>query len=263
MSSAFLNMTRTLRDRNFGGTSGEQVAEPYVSGYHFTKWYMPSSLTPAYMSFGMNDEMGTLPDGAGDAANILAATCLAVTPPGGTLNKTEHIGLGGVKWSTPTNIDYGNSLSCKFLEMSGLPVLGIIGGWCKLIRDNKIGLADLSGINYAKNNYAATVFYWTTKPDGHTLEYCACYSGVFPTKDPQDLFSGDLSSVDKLEMDIDFNVDFVYHEDWVVDKCWEFASEGANKETSAMYQSGFAKGRYSVETADKLGGFSGGDGVNI
>lgn len=259
--AAFLTMARTMRDRNWGGTQASQVAEAYVSGYHFTKWIIPATMADyIHKGFSGNNvvnDVGSM--GAADIGNVLAANCLAVTPPGGTLNKTEHIGLGGTKWSTVTNIDYGNSLSCKFLEMSGLPIMRIIGGWVKLIRDNKIGLAPLEASAYQKDNYAATVFYWTTKPDGLTVEYSACYSGVFPTKDPQDLFTGDLSSVDKLEMDIDFNVDFVWHEDWVYDKCVALAAQCHNDRNN---KPGYASGvgtRYTSNYAEKLGSNSMGD----
>lgn len=238
--SAFLEMARNLRDRNFGGTSGTQVADPYISGYHFTTWRLPSYLND-YMTkgfMGATEGNPNIIDNYSDAQSVLAATCLSVTPPGGTLNKAEFIGLGGTKWSVPTNIDYGNSLTCKFVEMTGLPILQIIGGWVKMIRDNKIGLSHLHGFSeLSKENYAATVFYWTTKPDGFTVEYSACYSGVFPTKDPQDLFTGDVASVDKLEMDIDFNVDFIWHEDWVHEKCQYFANNAKNAGTHAGYGS--------------------------
>lgn len=256
--AAFLNMVRTMRDRNWGGTLASQVAEPYVSGYHFTKWYMPDLLAK-YIQKGFAGAEGSSVNDAGtikdkdSAANVLAATCLSVTPPGGTLNKTEHNGLGGVKWSTPTNVDYGNELSCKFLEMSGLPIMRIIGGWVKLIRDNKIGLGPLIGSEYAKNNYAATVFYWTTKPDGKTVEFSSCYSGVFPTKDPQDLFTGDVASVDKLEMDITFNVDFVWHEDWVSQKCQQLANQCYGGDNNrAGYISGDGH-RYTAQYAENFG----------
>lgn len=137
--------------------------------------------------------------------------------------------------------------------MSGLPIMRIIGGWVKLIRDNKIGLGPLIGGDYNKSSYAATVFYWTTKPDGKTVEFSACYSGVFPTKDPQDLFTGDLASVDKLEMDISFNVDFVWHEDWVSQKCQQLANQC---HSSDLNRAGYAAGattRWNPATAENLG----------
>lgn len=233
--NAFSTVIRTLRDRNFGGTDANQVAEPYLSGYHFSKWiFGNANLMMEMFSNGQPGIVNAV--SPGDCENILEATCLSITPPGGTLNKTEITGLGGTKWSVPTNIDYGTSLSCKFLEMSGLPVFKVIHSWARVIRENKSGLTRItSPTQYEKSDYAATVFYWTTKPDGMTVEFASCYSGVFPLKDPQDLFAGDLSSVDKLEMDIEFNVDFIYHDSWVINKCSQYAAQygGASQSTRA------------------------------
>jgi hypothetical protein len=38
-------------------------------------------------------------------------------------------------------------------------------------------------------------------------------TGLFPMKDPRDIFSGDINTVDKVEIDIEFNVDNVYDGD--------------------------------------------------
>lgn len=224
----FSDIIRNINDRNFGGTDINQVAEPYLSGYHFSKWIFgaPTHGSQDFFNLGnpVNTEGISSSITSRQAEDILQATCLSVTPPGGTLNKTEITGLGGTKWSVPTNLDYGTTLSCKFLEMSGLPVFKVIHAWTRAIRDNRSGLTRIENPRaYNKANYAATVFYWTTKPDGRTVEFASCYTGVFPTKDPQDLFSGDVSSVDKLEMDLEFNVDFIYHEDWVFNKCKRYA----------------------------------------
>jgi hypothetical protein len=159
-------------------------------------------------------------DGVGDNgqfANFLESSCLSVTPPGGTLNKTEFQGIGGTKWSVPTNIDYTNSVSMKFLEFTHLPVANIFHAWVRMIRDYKTGTSHLhdSDSAYTKSAYAGSLLYWTTKPDGVTVEYSAAYTGLFPSKDPQDLFTSDVSSIDKLEVDMEFNVDWIWHEDWV------------------------------------------------
>jgi hypothetical protein len=105
-----------------------------------------------------------------------------------------------------------------------------------MIRDNKIGLTAFKGTKgstvvgsaaYNKANYSATLLYWTTKPDGVTVEYAAAYSGVFPTKDPLDAFTGDINSVDKLEIDIEYSLDRVWHEDWVYKMAQTEAETGA------------------------------------
>ena len=242
MANPFLSVIQNVaNDRHFGGTSGSIVADPYISGYHYIYW---SSLPPqlnTYIATGDGERYSGTLKGTGSGLPSVSAvgaflqgSCLSVTPPGGTLNKTEFTGIGGTKWSVPTNIDYGNSVTVKFLEFTGTPVLNIIHGWCRLIRDAKTGVTSLqnSDEDYTKSAYAGTMFYWTTKPDGFTVEYSACYTGMFPTKDPQDLYSGDITAVDKLEVDIDFNVDWIWHEQWVHNKCQGFANNISNDTNS-------------------------------
>ena len=217
IKNSFAKVPNNRLSRNFGGTVGG-VADPYVTGYHFM--YMTKIPTK-------------LPDYAGlDTAtiqNLLAGACLSVTPPGGTLNKVEFTGLGGIKWAVPANIDYGNSVSVKFLEFNGVPILNIMHGWIKMIRDYRTGTTDLvdgsQGAGYTKGTYAAIMYYWTTAPDAKTVEYYACYDGVFPTKDPQDLFTSDVETVGRLDTEIEFNVDYIWHENWVKEKCQSLADE--------------------------------------
>ncbi len=221
MQSSFNNIVTDKATRNFGGTI-KGIAEPYISGYHFIHFdSLPVPLTKS-LSKSFNHSGVT---NNGDAGSVLEASCLGVTPPGGTLNKTTFNGLGNTKWHVPTSIDYGDSISIKFLEYSHLPVSTIIHAWVKMIRDYRNGTSSLIDGEYQKKNYASTMYYWTTKPDGITVEYAACYTGVFPTKDPQDLFSGDLSSIDKLEIDIDFSLDYVWHEPWVLERCNDLSKD--------------------------------------
>ena len=216
MKTSFKNLTSNVLTRKFGGTT-VGVADPYVTGYHFI-WFdrLPSALN----TYTRQGPSGL--DSIGDIQKILAASCLSVTPPGGTLAKVEFTGLGGIKWAVPGNIDYGNSVSVKFLEFSKTPILDIMHSWVKMIRDYRTGVTELEdtdeGIGYSNRTYAATLFYWTTAPDAMTVEYYAAYDGVFPTKDPQDLFSSDVETIGKLDIEIEFNCDTPWHEPWVKDK---------------------------------------------
>lgn len=216
MKTSFKNLTSNLLTRKFGGTT-VGVADPYVTGYHFI-WFdrLPSALN----TYTRQGPSGL--DSIGDIQKILAASCLSVTPPGGTLAKVEFTGLGGIKWAVPGNIDYGNSVSVKFLEFSKTPILDIMHSWVKMIRDYRTGVTELEdtdeGIGYSNRTYAATLFYWTTAPDAMTVEYYAAYDGVFPTKDPQDLFSSDVETIGKLDIEIEFNCDYPWHEPWVKSK---------------------------------------------
>jgi len=233
MKYSFAELASNTYTRKFGGTL-KGVADPYVTGYHFC-WFdsLPTGITQytSTMSSGI--------DNISDIQAVLSASCLSVTPPGGTLNTVEFTGLGGIKWSVPGNIDYGNAVSVKFLEMNKTPILDIMHGWVKMIRDYRTGVTALGpsselidgseGEGYTKKTYAAIMWYWTTAPDGRTVEYCACYDGVFPKKDPQDLFGSDVETVGRLDIEIEFNVDYGWHEPWVLEKCQTFADAYATE----------------------------------
>jgi len=222
MKYSFAELGQNLLTRKFGGTL-QGIAEPYLSGHHFI-WF--DKIPPRLPEFASDNRAGGLSDS--DIKNILTATCLSVTPPGGTLNKVEFTGLGGVKFAIPGSIDYGNSVSIKFYEFQGLPLLSIFHGWIKMIRDYRTGVTDLidgdNGDGFSKKTYSGLLYYWTTAPDGQTIEYSACYDGVFPTKDPQDLFSSDVENIGKLDVEIEFNVDTIWSEPWVLSKCQSFMS---------------------------------------
>ena len=222
MKYSFAELGQNLLNRRMGGTT-MGVADPYISGHHFI-WF--DKLPPQLSNYASDNRAGGL--GTSDIQKILAATCLSVTPPGGTLNKVEFTGLGGVKWAVPGNIDYGNSISIKFFEFQMLPLLSIFHGWIKMMRDYRTGVSDLidgdNGEGYTKKTYASTLYYWTTAPDGQTIEYSAMYDGVFPTKDPQDLFSSDVENIGKVDVEIEFNVDTAWTEPWVLSKCQNFMS---------------------------------------
>jgi len=216
IKNSFVNATRNILSRNFGGTVAG-VADPYLTGYHFIYF---AKLPPGLLEYSGMDDVNSL-------TNLLSGACLSVTPPGGTLNKVEFTGLGGVKWAVPGNIDYGNSVSVKFLEFNGTPLLNIFHGWVKMMRDYRTGTSNLEDTEtlagYSKATYAGLMYYWTTAPDAKTVEYYACYDGVFPTKDPQDLFTSDVETVGRLDVEIEFNVDYVWHEDWVKTKVQTYA----------------------------------------
>lgn len=215
IKNSFTSVANNRLTRNFGGTIAG-VADPYITGYHFVYFAKVPAGLQNYASLA-----------TGDIQNLLAGSCLSVTPPGGTLNKVEFTALGGIKWAVPANIDYGNSVSVKFLEFNGTPILNIMHGWIKMIRDYRTGTTNLLEgdqlVGYSKSTYACIMYYWTTAPDAKTVEYYACYDGVFPTKDPQDLYTSDVETVGRLDVEIEFNVDYIWHEDWVKTKCQSFA----------------------------------------
>jgi len=235
MKYSFASLSENILTRKFGGTI-TGVAEPYSTGFFFV-WFdrLPAAL-PYYASQGSSGLSNI-----GEMQNILAASCTGVTPPGGMLNKIEFTGLGGVKWAVPGNIDYGNAVTVKFIEFSHTPILDILHGWVKMIRDYRVGITDLEsgseGEGYNKGKYAGMMYYWTTAPDAKTVEYYACYDGIFPAKDPQDLFTGDVETVARLDIEVEFNVDYAWHEPWVKERCESLVSSFmAAKETVRSYR---------------------------
>jgi hypothetical protein len=227
-STAFSAVLNNLaNDRHFGGSTAIITADPYISGYHYIRFKdIPISLSKyTKIADGAIANLRTQ-----DIEKMLSNSCISVSTPGGTINKTEFTGISGAKWKVPTTSDYGDSISIKFLEFSHLPIMSIISGWCRLIRDLKYGVATITPPDpkYTKVMYACSAFYWTTKPDGNTVEYSACYVGIYPTKDPQDSFSGDVATIDKLEIEVEFNVDWIWRETWVHNICQNYANELKN-----------------------------------
>jgi hypothetical protein len=228
MKYSFAALGENFYTRKFGGTKFG-VADPYVTGYHFVYFDAIPEKIVDYTK-DMNSGLSSTTD----IQMVLMSSCLSVTPPGGTLNTVEFTGLGGIKWAVPGNIDYGNAVSVKFLEFSKTPILDIMHGWVKLMRDYRMGVTEKlleqeDGSGYSKSDYACVLWYWTTAPDGQSVEYAACYDGVFPKKDPQDLFTSDLETVGRLDVEIEFNVDYAWHEPWVYDRCQTMADDLGSK----------------------------------
>jgi len=213
MKTSFAALRENLFSRKFGGLTG--TADPYTSGYGFT-WFdrLPRALGD-YVSL-LDSNITSL----SEVQLILSASCLSVTPVGGTLAKVELPGLGGLKWAVPGNIDYGNEISIKFLEFNKVPILNIFHAWIKMIRDYRTGATDLidgdQGDGYSMKTFGCLIYYWTTAPDGVSVEYFVCYDGCFPLKDPQDLYSFDIESIARLDVEIPFHVDYAYREPWVL-----------------------------------------------
>jgi hypothetical protein len=213
MNSSFVALNGNRFTRKWGGT--DNAVDPYITGYFHTYWqYVPSGIATAVrsadnVSFSDND-----------IKTIMAASCLSVTIPGATVNKAEFTGLGGSRWAVPTNVEWDNTITLKFLEFSSLPIFSIIHGWVRLLRDYRTGVSSiLSNASNLKSNYSGTMLYWTTRPDTTVVEYSAAFSGMFPLKDPTDQYGSDIATYDKLELDIDFNTDYVWHEGWVKEAC--------------------------------------------
>lgn len=224
-SNVFSAAIRNNFSRNFGGTN-VGVADPYLTGYFFVHF---RSTQVFGQIANIIKEDGVINISEGEIPLILQACCTGVTPPGGTLASVDFPGLGGTKWGVPGNIDYGNTISLKFIELQGLPIYHVIHNWFKLIRDYRFGATTLEEgdqrTGYSKSKYACDLYYWTTAPDAQTVEFAVCYDGLYPTKDPQDLYSSDLETVGRLDVEIEFHLDYPWTESWVYDKCRNLATE--------------------------------------
>lgn len=213
-------------------TSTNSTAEPLITGYFFIK-FNPSA------NFILGNYVDT--QGSGSALtdsswrSILESSLVSFTIPGATVNRAEFNGLGGIKWSYPTSVNWDDTISMNFTEWAGAPVHKIFHRWVKNIKDYRTGVANKNSsatqggsIDTGKSDLSVSAWYWTSTPDGANVDFAAYSTGMFPLKDPTDSFSYDINTVDKLEISIDFNVDVVYQEDAVYEQCRKYLLEYAN-----------------------------------
>jgi hypothetical protein len=223
--SAFNTLLEKSRTRNFGGTNINNACEPYLTGYHFIKWFLPKTLQNYIGEYEIPTLNGqTDLSGSGDKTkilgDILSAACMSFTPPGQSIEFVQYDGSCGVQWNNPVKVHYGSNINIKYTEMSGLPIYKIHKCWFDMIRDAHQGMAKgyEPDVTHIRSNYAGKVLYWTTKPDGCTIEYYACYSGVMPEKDNGESFGSDIASIDKLEMDCSYKIDHIWTDRWVYEE---------------------------------------------
>ncbi len=236
LKNSFSGLATNKLSRRFGSTLGG--AEPYTTGYHGI-WFdkIPKDL-PTYVE---KEACGKLE--VNEIQTILSACCTGVTPPGGTLNTVEMPALGGNKWGVPGNVDYGTTVAVKFFEMNKLPIISIMHAWVKMIRDYRTGVSNIqdgSADNYSKKSYSALLYYWTTSVDGKTVQYYAAYDGVYPHKDPQDLLASDIETIGRLDVEIEFHLDYPWHEPWVKEKCQNFSDSFTAESISTIEKYGNA-----------------------
>ena len=227
--------------RRFGSNSAGNSIDPYVTGFGFIKI---ADLPPAVQDFTptVSPTSPRTPIGRTGFINFLESSCLSVTLPGATMNTAEFQGTGGVKYTIPTYADFETTFSMRFVELQGLPLLTTIGSWFRMIRDYRAGVSRLDGSSYSKSNYAGSVYVWTTLPDGKTIQNSALLTGVYPLRDPISDYGFDVSTMDKLEVDIDFNCDYMWRENWVAAQCQGFATEYAETGLSTINLYGLEDG---------------------
>lgn len=208
--------------RFYGSSIGQIAVDPYTSGTFYIWFSFPEGFDATVLGLEKIKNIGIT--SARDLKKLLCGSCIGVTPPGATLNKIEFGGTGGSKWAIPGSIDYGTSITLKFFEFKNIPIISIFSQWFSLIRSNLTGLSRLITDQYNQPTYSGTLLYWTTDPSGG-IQYYAAYDGVFPLKNPQDAAVSDIDSIDKLEIDLEFNVNKVITEDWVSGLCSDIMNE--------------------------------------
>jgi len=232
-SSSFAHATTGANNfsRKFGGINNS--VDYFISGYFFIKFnYLPPNLTELVQL----KYPGSF-DNESQIANLLAASCQSVNIPGRTVNKTEHTGLGGITQSTPTNVSEDSNISLRFNEYQDMPIHKIFSSWTRLLRDNRAGASLLKSANgvptrsnsrYRKSNYAGSMYYWLTVPNGADPIFASYYTGMFPMRDPRDAFSSDLAANDKVDIDMDFSFDYSFEEPWVLTQTLNFSNQYAS-----------------------------------
>lgn len=223
MDNPYSKLPDNQLTRNFGGTT-KGAADPLITGYHFITFSkLPAFLVTSYGDRTPGDR-GTLR--LSDMQNILSAAALAVTLPSSRLNHVDLTGLGGIKWTVPTNIDIDTSFNVKFLEFGATPIYNIIHAWIQLIRSYNTGLSAFSSGKNTDNkyNYAGTAYYFTTSPDLQDINFFACFDGIYPVIDPSREFGHDIETIGKLDIEIEFKFDYMWVEKWVYNNCKVFLS---------------------------------------
>lgn len=215
MASSFYSVNQNMFTRKFGTHTAP--VEPYITGYHFCEWVkLPNALSDSTLYEGKE------PLKLADIKSLLNGLTYSVNVPSRTINKTEIVGLGGVKWTAPTSQDEDTNISCRYLETVDLPIKRIMHAWTTLLRNNLTGTSYIES-RYDKSQYSGAMYYWTVTPGGRDVQFYACYTGLWPTKDPNDSFSHDVAANDKLEIDIDYSFDQAFYSSWVLTNVNNFA----------------------------------------
>lgn len=196
-------------------------ADAFVTGFHYVWFSLPPIFNNVSLLHDVKPEDNEVISIGKEGVNrILVATCTAVTAiPSLTINDTKTLGMNNMKASHVTNLEQSDVITLKFQELMGLPVFNILKYWASVIRDYELGVSRLAEGKYTKDNFSGCLLYWMVAPNGLDIQFIGHYSGIYPKKDPRELFVSDYSSSDKIEADIDFNVDRIrIGKEWMITK---------------------------------------------
>jgi len=159
-----------------------------------------------------------------NATKMLSSLCEGVTTvPGGTMNVAIMSGMGGPKWGAPSNVDFGDEITLRFRELSGMPIRTFITSWTNVVRNTNTGASQLrtEGMTspkggYTKKNFSASLLYWTMKPNARDVEMAFYFTGLWSTSDLRSQIATDLTTVDGQAFDVNFHVDALYCDSKVI-----------------------------------------------
>jgi len=227
---------RNLFNRRFN--LGLNYEDAYVSGYFGVKFNFSSSVASDILASVQKTAAIENTFNAQNFGSMLSSLCEGVTTlPGGTLNKAEIVAMGGAKWGAPTSVDFGDQVTLKFRELSGMPVRRLITGWTNLVRHTNTGASMLrtsggSSNEYTKKNFSADLLYWTMKPNARDVEFAMNLAGVYSMSDLSSQIATDVSTVDGQTFDVNFHVDAIN---------WDYkAREKAQSAVEAYHSGGVA-----------------------
>ena len=169
--------------------------QPFISGYNYIFIELPDC-------FDNSDKT--------NAQLLLSTTAQSFTPPSKSISKFEIFGFGGVKKYIPLSQELSSTFNIKFIELSNTPISKIINKWTSSIYNSMYGFQD-------SKQYKGSCFVLITKPtrSSDPIEYLMkddveelyIFEGVFPERAVSENFTTDITSNDKVEMDIPFNYD--------------------------------------------------------
>lgn len=146
-----------------------------------------------------------------DMGRAMSALCEGVSGvPGGTLNVVDVTAMGGVKWGIAGGIDFGDTVTIKFRELSGMPMRTLMMAWVNLIRHTNSGMSMLNGDDYTKTYWTCNADYYILRPNGRSVEAGIRFEGMYPMGDLGSQISTDLGSIDGQSFDVTFHVDAMY-----------------------------------------------------
>jgi hypothetical protein len=238
--------SRNLATRRFNLNLNQEDA--FVLGYFGVHFSFSSTTADEIIKSAQvtsdKDADRRLWSNADDLAGTFSALCEAVSGvPGGTLNFVDITAMGGTKWGAAGSIDFGDQVTLRFRELSGMPLTKAIGAWANLVRHTNSGVSMLVDNEYTKTNWTADLTYWILRPNGKSVEAGIKFTGVYPMSDLGSQINTDITSVDGQTFDVNFHVDDMY---WDANSTRE-----AQSLVDQYYENG--KAAYWNHTAGSLG----------